>query len=284
MNPNLGCIHRSLDPFEGVHQSTLCRLNGYSWVEGNVPNYADASGLQSGSSTNLFGEITEGGGGGADNYTATIHCRCCCCNDWRRCRNSRGIRSSSLGVLVSEAIKVIDKIRGKQFHIAFGTNNTLINFTDNLNRTVSSNVIVMPYIEWRDNGLLDNMPELDDNWDQVIDNTTGFSVTFDFVIGLLVTDVIKRAHFNLEGLSPPFAGSDTVQNVIDYVNGKGVQGIMDEITLDRFALTTAELWRIAHNPVACRKTDFYKSGSYSINMGKISSADKLRLCNPANYN
>jgi hypothetical protein len=40
-------------------------LNGYSWVEGNVPNYADASGLQSGSSTNLFGEITEGGGGGA---------------------------------------------------------------------------------------------------------------------------------------------------------------------------------------------------------------------------
>ena len=43
MNPNLGTF-LSLDPFEGV-QNRPMSLNGYSWVEGNVPNLVDASGM-----------------------------------------------------------------------------------------------------------------------------------------------------------------------------------------------------------------------------------------------
>src|SRR5690606_10286601 len=44
MNPNLGTF-LSLDPFEGV-QNRPMSLNGYSWVEGNVPNMVDPSGNQ----------------------------------------------------------------------------------------------------------------------------------------------------------------------------------------------------------------------------------------------
>ncbi|MCL4248817.1 MAG: hypothetical protein KJ065_11790 [Anaerolineae bacterium] len=42
-NPGLG-IFTALDPFEGVAQRPMS-LNGYSWVEGNVPNAGDPSGL-----------------------------------------------------------------------------------------------------------------------------------------------------------------------------------------------------------------------------------------------
>ncbi len=42
MNPNMGTF-LSLDPFEGV-QNRPMSLNGYSWVEGNVPNFTDPSG------------------------------------------------------------------------------------------------------------------------------------------------------------------------------------------------------------------------------------------------
>ena len=41
--PALG-IFPSLDPFEGLHDRPMS-LNGYSWVEGNVPNATDPSGL-----------------------------------------------------------------------------------------------------------------------------------------------------------------------------------------------------------------------------------------------
>jgi RHS repeat-associated protein len=42
MNPNIGGF-LSLDPFEGVHNRPMS-LNGYAWVEGNVPNMIDPSG------------------------------------------------------------------------------------------------------------------------------------------------------------------------------------------------------------------------------------------------
>jgi RHS repeat-associated protein len=42
--PNLGTF-LSLDPFEGTHSRPMS-LNGYSYVEGNVPNWTDPSGMQ----------------------------------------------------------------------------------------------------------------------------------------------------------------------------------------------------------------------------------------------
>lgn len=41
-NPTLG-VFTSLDPFEGVSDRPMS-LNGYSWVEGNVPNLSDPNG------------------------------------------------------------------------------------------------------------------------------------------------------------------------------------------------------------------------------------------------
>jgi RHS repeat-associated protein len=41
-NPNIG-IFSALDPWEGVAANAMS-LNGYSWVEGNVPNFTDPSG------------------------------------------------------------------------------------------------------------------------------------------------------------------------------------------------------------------------------------------------
>ncbi|GAB5492599.1 MAG: hypothetical protein Phog2KO_28140 [Phototrophicaceae bacterium] len=46
--PSLG-VFSALDPFEGI-QKRLMSLNGYSWVEGNVPNMIDPTGLELGSS------------------------------------------------------------------------------------------------------------------------------------------------------------------------------------------------------------------------------------------
>ena len=43
MNPGMSSF-LSLDPFEGVMNRPMS-LNGYAWVEGNFPNYADPSGL-----------------------------------------------------------------------------------------------------------------------------------------------------------------------------------------------------------------------------------------------
>jgi RHS repeat-associated protein len=43
-NPTIGTF-MSLDPFEGMQDRPMS-LNGYSWVEGNVPNMVDPSGLQ----------------------------------------------------------------------------------------------------------------------------------------------------------------------------------------------------------------------------------------------
>jgi RHS repeat-associated protein len=42
-NPALG-VFTALDPFEGVHERAMS-LNGYSWVEGNVVNAVDPSGM-----------------------------------------------------------------------------------------------------------------------------------------------------------------------------------------------------------------------------------------------
>ncbi len=42
-NPSLG-VFPSLDPFEGLSSRPMS-LNGYSWVEGNIPNVADPTGL-----------------------------------------------------------------------------------------------------------------------------------------------------------------------------------------------------------------------------------------------
>ncbi|MCC6614048.1 MAG: hypothetical protein IT320_11270 [Anaerolineae bacterium] len=56
-NPALG-IFTALDPFEGMAQRPMS-LNGYSWVEGNVPNLIDPSGMQVDPYT-----VEPGGGGG----------------------------------------------------------------------------------------------------------------------------------------------------------------------------------------------------------------------------
>jgi len=45
-NPSIG-VFNSLDPFEGVIQRPMS-LNGYSWVEANVPNAVDPSGMSCG--------------------------------------------------------------------------------------------------------------------------------------------------------------------------------------------------------------------------------------------
>lgn len=51
-NPNLG-IFPSLDPWEGTHNRPMS-LNGYGWVEGNVVNKVDATGMQSEVLNNLL--------------------------------------------------------------------------------------------------------------------------------------------------------------------------------------------------------------------------------------
>jgi RHS repeat-associated protein len=43
-SPTLG-VFTSLDPFEGTRSRPMS-LNGYAYVEGNVPNWTDPSGLQ----------------------------------------------------------------------------------------------------------------------------------------------------------------------------------------------------------------------------------------------
>jgi len=42
-DPNVG-VFASLDPFEGMNNRPMS-MNGYSWVEGNVANWSDASGM-----------------------------------------------------------------------------------------------------------------------------------------------------------------------------------------------------------------------------------------------
>ncbi len=42
-DPNVG-VFASLDPFEGINSRPMS-MNGYSWVEGNVANWTDASGM-----------------------------------------------------------------------------------------------------------------------------------------------------------------------------------------------------------------------------------------------
>jgi len=44
-NPTLG-VWAALDPFEGTQERPMS-MNGYSWVEGNVTNWTDPSGMYS---------------------------------------------------------------------------------------------------------------------------------------------------------------------------------------------------------------------------------------------
>jgi RHS repeat-associated protein len=62
--PNLGTF-LSLDPFEGTRSRPMS-LNGYSYVEGNVPNWTDPSGLQT-------TQTNEGGNGNSDYYLYRVY-------------------------------------------------------------------------------------------------------------------------------------------------------------------------------------------------------------------
>jgi RHS repeat-associated protein len=63
-SPTLG-VFTSLDPFEGTRSRPMS-LNGYSYVEGNVPNWTDPSGLQT-------TQTNEGGNGNSDYYLYRVY-------------------------------------------------------------------------------------------------------------------------------------------------------------------------------------------------------------------